>query len=270
MSYQVSEWLLCTYPRLPMAIMFAAMQAYIGPATLLQIGSEWGVESVAEPGKEVDPGLLQFSRVTPGETPAIGASTRPDPHSYYRRGLTSRIVYDDEFGDLVRKNQPEQPQFKQNAMASFVRALIGAVYLHSGREASKNFVKAHILSRHLDISKLFEFKHATRDLSLLCAREEFEAPTARILSETGRLSRTPVFVVGIFSGSDKLGEGVGPSLVEARYRAAISALKAWYLYSPGAGSPGLVPSDMEGLKPDLTGRKKAFEPKHIDLGEIVS
>jgi large subunit ribosomal protein L44 len=38
------------------------------------------------------------------------------------------------------------------------------------------------------------------------------------LSETGRFSNSPVFVVGVFSGSDKLGEGFGASLKMAEYR----------------------------------------------------
>jgi large subunit ribosomal protein L44 len=40
----------------------------------------------------------------------------------------------------------------------------------------------------------------------------------RLLSETGRFSNSPVFVVGVFSGSDKLGEGFGASLKMAEYR----------------------------------------------------
>jgi large subunit ribosomal protein L44 len=41
---------------------------------------------------------------------------------------------------------------------------------------------------------------------------------ARLLKETGRLSNSPVFVVGIYSGADKLGEGFGSSLKMAEYR----------------------------------------------------
>jgi len=40
----------------------------------------------------------------------------------------------------------------------------------------------------------------------------------RLLSETGRFSNSPVFVVGIYSGTDKLGEGFGASLKMAEYR----------------------------------------------------
>jgi dsRNA-specific ribonuclease len=264
LSYHISEWLLCTYPRLPMAVLFSAMNAYIGGPTLRKIAQEWGVEVAAAPGAEVDPGLLQYSPLRPGASPALGASTRPDPYAFYRRGLSSRIVYDDEFGDLVKKTQDEDPAPQEHAYASFVRALVGSIYLHAGRKTATDFIRSHILSRHLEISKLFEFKQATRDLSRLCARENFEYPVARLLSETGRKSRSPVYVVGIFSGTEKLGEAAGSSLNEARTRAAIAALKAWYLYSPSAGHPTRVPSDVENSQ-----GKGEWEPVHIDLGEVV-
>lgn len=41
---------------------------------------------------------------------------------------------------------------------------------------------------------------------------------ARLLSETGRRSNSPVFVVGIYSGEDQLGQGFGSSLKMAEYR----------------------------------------------------
>jgi dsRNA-specific ribonuclease len=40
----------------------------------------------------------------------------------------------------------------------------------------------------------------------------------RLLRESGRASNSPIYVVGIFSGVDKLGEGFGNSLKMAEYR----------------------------------------------------
>ena len=108
---------------------------------------------------------------------------------------------------------------------------------------------------------MFEFRQPTRDLSRLCAREDFVAPVARILSETGRRSRTPVFVVGVFSGREKLGEGSGGSLHEARFRAAVAALKSWYLYSP---MKVRVPSEMEGAPDNVE-----WQPLLVDGGEVI-
>jgi len=194
-------------------------------------------------------------------------------------------VFDDDFGNAVKPSSEsgavgeehdisdENPAYMsygnedtreiaEKAHAFFVRATVGAVYAHCGRDSAKAFIKAHIISRTLDLAGLFRFKNPTVELATLCARENFEAPVARMLSETGRLSRTPVFVVGIYSGKDKLGEAAGPSLDAARWKAAMNALKSWYLYSPGDDVP--VPSDV------LKSNAKAWTPAYIDMGEIIS
>ncbi|KAI5868495.1 54S ribosomal protein L3 [Durotheca rogersii] len=282
-QYHTSEFLITRFPRLPMAILFAAMKGYSGVPSLHQIARAWGVEPAAAPGEEVDPGLLQFSPDKPtvlmNKWGYVRGESKEIMRYKWRRGMSSRIIYDDPFGDMVSKDPPPAESdgslevsgerntkemvvedIIKNAHANFVRAVVGAVYLYSGRDAAKAFVKAHILSRQLDISNLFEFKNPVTELVRLCAREDFEAPVARLLSETGRLSRTPVFVVGIYSGRDKLGEGVGPSLDAARISAAINTLKSWYLYSPG-NVP--VPSDTfaEDAHP--------WKPAYVDIGEIV-
>lgn len=265
LTYYTSEHLLCTYPRLPLTVIFAAMYAYAGPKTLAAMAREWGVEHATFPGGEVDPGLLQFKRVNPG-TNLDGEEKSMTPRPYaanlnWRKTVTSKVVYDDAFGDEAKGQVTTgNGVTTELASATFVRAVMGAIYLHAGRPAAKRFFEHHFLSRHLDISKLFNFSQPARDLARLCARENFERPVAKVISETGRKSRHPVFLVGIFSGQDKLGEGAGASLVEGRERAALAALKGWYLYSP---LDVRVPSSMEeeGAAP--------WKPAHVDLGEVI-
>ncbi|KAL8859280.1 MAG: hypothetical protein Q9178_004218 [Gyalolechia marmorata] len=290
-SYYTSEAILCRYPRLPTAVTFAAMSAYVGPRTLTKITKEWGVELVAEPGGEVDPGYLQCRRedsmlikkysptsdTDPTSTieeglPNIAGANRPNAdQKTWRRGVSSMTIYDDEFGDLIKNSSSNTRNSKkknskiltttvEDACARFVQAVMGAIYLHRGKHVAKLFFKEHILSRHLDVGKMFEFKEPTKDLSKLCAREGFEKPIARILSETGRASRHPVFIVGVFAGRQKLGEGAGSSLNEARVRAAVGALKGWYLYSP---LEVRVPSDTEGTRP------RPWKPVLVDIGEVI-
>lgn len=246
-----------------MPVVFAAVEAYIGPKALSMVASEWGIEAAAEPGGEVDPGLLQFKRIRSGEgLPDIFGRQAP-----WRWNVTTthKITKTDEFGSDSAPPSPHALQTTpvplEEAAQSFVRALIGALHVHLGSPLVKRFFRDHFLSRHLDISTLFDFRTPTRDLSRLCAREGFEAPVARLISETGRLSRHPVFVVGVYSGKDKLGEGAGSSLDEARTRAAVAALKAWYLYSP---LDVTVPSSTEG---ELESSK--WRPNFIDCGEVV-
>jgi dsRNA-specific ribonuclease len=272
----VAEHLICRYPRLPLAVLFAAMWAFVGSEALTTISREWGLEIAAEPGVEVDPGLLQLRRLKPGEKPVAefksGVLRRPNERQGWRRGISSRIVYDDEFGDHPSSRNGTASESLEDgtqvhhavpvsaASASFVQALVGALYLHAGRQSAISFFRMHILPRHLPLHQLFSFTQPTRDLSRLCAREGFRSPVARLISETGRKSRTPVFVVGVYSGEEKLGEGSGGSLDEARTRAAAAALRAWYLYSPGEAR---VPSDMENET------ARTWKPVMIDKGEVI-
>ena len=313
LGYYTSEHLLCHYPRLPMPVLFAAQYAFVGPATLGSLRAEWGVEVVAAPGQEVEPGLLQLKRIAPGNALSEDGMTlkkdmpslrrlgtgRRNEENNYRRGMSSRIVYDDQFGDLqtgladpdaepypgapmssrreehntdevakqdAQEESPADGITVQAASTTFVRALTGALHLHAGPTASKAFHNEHILSRHLQLHQLFNFTHPTRDLSRLCLRENFEPPVARLISETGRHSRSPVFVVGVYSGEEKLGEGAGSSLNEARVRAAAAALRSWYLYSPTPDDV-VLPSDMELADGKA---RKTWKPQMVDVGEIIT
>ncbi|KAK8119196.1 mitochondrial 54S ribosomal protein mL44 [Apiospora kogelbergensis] len=278
--YHTSETLITRYPRLPMTILFAAMKGYAANAALHQVARAWGVESAAAPGEEVDPGLLQYDPLKPtvvmNKWGYVRANTFESAKYQSGKGLSGRVVYgSNPFGESgpakslpdfeVENDRNTKALYLQdaapNAYANFVRAVVGAVYMHCGRDAAKNFVRSHFLTRTLDLSKLFEFKLPTRELARLCAREDFEAPVARLESETGRASRTPVFVVGIYSGNDKLGEAPGPDLDSALVAASINALKSWYLYSPGQVG---VPSDT------FTEDAAAWKPAYVDIGEIIS
>lgn len=305
-AHYTSEWLICNYPRLPMPVIYAAQYAYSGNKTLTHMTREWGVEPADAPGEEVDPGYLQFERIEPGNAMAPDMRSRlkdvrptadqtgtgrPREGFYQRRGTSSRIVYDDEFGDLrsgiavhdtalsleadiakdLKATSPSTASAEgsgitlEDASASFIRAVFGALYLYSGEASLRSFHKAHILSRHLPLHTLFRFNNPIVDLARLCDREGLEPPVARLISETGRRTRSPVFVVGIYSGRDKLGEDAGASLAEGRTRAAAQALRSWYLYSPPQEHICL-PSEQG----DIEKKGGRWRPQHIDKGEIVT
>ncbi|RPA98890.1 ribonuclease III, partial [Choiromyces venosus 120613-1] len=239
-KYYATEWLLCTYPRLPSEVLGAAVSAYVGEKALAAMGREWGVESASEARADVDAGLLQFKRLPAGAE----VGERSGYKAWQERG-EKRI-----------EGVPEE-----EAMASFVASVFAGVYLHEGVSATKQFFRQHVLSRRLDVDKLFNFVQPTRELSRLCSREGFEAPVARHISETGRKSIAPVFVVGVYSGLEKIGEGHGGSMEEARIRAAVNALKGWYLYSPA------TQVDLPSKTDDDP--RASFRPAMIDVGEVI-
>jgi len=76
---------------------------------------------------------------------------------------------------------------------------------------------------------MIKFRDPKKALSLTVQKFGRERPVSRLLKETGRFSNSPVFVVGIYSGADKLGEGFGSSLKMAEFRAAEDSLHRLYL-----------------------------------------
>ncbi|KAI8093536.1 ribonuclease III domain-containing protein [Halteromyces radiatus] len=115
------------------------------------------------------------------------------------------------------------------AMCSCINALVGAVYQEQGPDAAKKMVHDYILNnRTIDLLPAFRRMEAKRSLSALLNRSKKERAVSRLLSETGRKSSSPVFVVGVFSGNKKLGEGFGSSLKMAEHRACRDALMNHY------------------------------------------
>lgn len=113
-------------------------------------------------------------------------------------------------------------------MADCFNALVGAIYQEQGQEAAKKFIHNFILSRDFDVKPVIKVQEPKRHLSALLKQLNKAPAESRLLSETGRASSSPVFVVGVFSDKNKLGEGFGSSLKMAEFRACQDALTRYY------------------------------------------
>ncbi|KAG8748150.1 hypothetical protein FRC10_008883 [Ceratobasidium sp. 414] len=117
-----------------------------------------------------------------------------------------------------------------DAIASVARALTGLIYHAAGSmDDARTFVHAHFLSREFDLRSLLKFSDPKLALIHAVRKYRREPPISRLLAESGRASNSPTFVVGVFSGEDKLGEGFGSSLRMAEHRAAQDAMHRLYL-----------------------------------------
>ncbi|CAE7204451.1 unnamed protein product [Rhizoctonia solani] len=153
-------------------------------------------------------------------------------------GPTTSAMLAREWGalPLVRwmrspKTLNKQAVYHDDALASVARAIVGLVYHSSGSsiEEARNFVHAHFLNRELDIRPLLKYNDPKLALIHTVQKYQREPPISRLLQESGRQTNSPSFIVGIFSGQDKLGEGFGSSLKMAEYRAAEDAMHRLYL-----------------------------------------
>ncbi|KAF6752990.1 60S ribosomal protein L3 [Ephemerocybe angulata] len=116
-----------------------------------------------------------------------------------------------------------------DALASIPRSLTALIYKKHSLLAARKFVHSYFLARQVDLRSLLRFSDPKKALSEMVYRFGREPPKSRLLKETGRYSNSPVFVVGIFSGADKLGEGYGSSLKMAEFRAAEDSLQRVFL-----------------------------------------
>jgi len=115
-------------------------------------------------------------------------------------------------------------------LANAFEALIGAIYLDQGYEAARKFVEKHIVYKLDDILKNQRYIDAKSHLQEI-AQEKFSiTPTYETLSETGP-DHNKNFIVAVFIGKKKVGEGEGNSKQKAQIAAAADALENKKLFN---------------------------------------
>ncbi|CAG8448531.1 2094_t:CDS:2 [Ambispora leptoticha] len=187
----VTEYFHIKYPLMPLPALEEVIKLYTGQQTLLSFGKEVGLSLVIRWEKITDLKKAQQSNA------ALPLSTTP--------GI---------------------------ALMRSIHAIVGALYQDKGPLAARNFVHSYLLSREVKIDLVYEkscAKLPKRELSLLMQRQGKIPPISRMLKETGRNTNSPIFIVGVFSGTEKIGEGYGSNIKMAEFRAARDALKSYYL-----------------------------------------
>ncbi|MBI5246313.1 MAG: ribonuclease III [Elusimicrobia bacterium] len=109
---------------------------------------------------------------------------------------------------------------RQSLLANSVEALIGAIYLDGGYEASAKFIRAWYEERH---GSLLETDHKSKLQEILQKRHK-SPPTYETASATGP-DHDKVFSITVRIGERELGRGTGKSKKEAEQAAACDALK---------------------------------------------
>ncbi|RKP07928.1 ribonuclease III domain-containing protein [Thamnocephalis sphaerospora] len=161
------------------------------------------------------------------------------------------------------KSNEDSTQGIETVSARVFRALVGAVYHQHGSRVARQFIHEHILSRKVNVDALLPLQQPKRLLSALMKRKNMERPVSRIIHETGRLSNAPVFQVGVYTGTKKIGEGYGSSIKMAEHRAAKDALLTYYMSEV---KDFMYPSDFEGLPEEET---ITFVPQPLGDTQVI-
>lgn len=146
-------------------------------------------------------------------------------------GLTAQgiIRWDRQAKKATRPGASAARLTSLDVNADAMRAVVAIIFQEQGLSAARSFIYVHLLSRLVPLLSLLKFNDPKRTLSELCKKLNKERPQSRLIAETGRLSINPIFVVGVWSGTEKIGEGTGSAIRMAEFRAAEDALRRFYM-----------------------------------------
>ncbi|KAE8234829.1 hypothetical protein CF326_g125 [Tilletia indica] len=235
-----SEHLHLRYPHIPTRVLKAALASYAGPSTSADVAFELGVQGSlirwdptrlqASAAPNVDPSKprTESGLAAALEDAAVKERQRKVDVMLARMNRRKKGFVGTE-GELQAADDGSATYRRQDVFASVMRALVAVLYQELGVSVARHFVSSHFLTRLVPLPSFLKFTDPKRVLSSTLNKYGLAPPQSRLIAETGRLSIAPVFIVGIWSDQNKIGEGSGSSLRMAEYRAAEDALRRLYL-----------------------------------------
>ncbi|KAI9209748.1 ribonuclease III domain-containing protein [Polychytrium aggregatum] len=146
--------------------------------------------------------------------------------------------------NVMRWKANDEKTVSRHVVARVFQGLVGALYVEKGPKVTREFIQAHLLSRKINVEAHLKLVYPKTVLANILREKNKPPAVARLLKETGRQSASPVFVVGVYSGLEKLGEGFGSSLDMAEFRAARDALQKNFLVEvESANLPSAIDED---------------------------
>ncbi len=126
---------------------------------------------------------------------------------------------------LSRGEAKDNGRARQMLLANAFEALIGAIYLDQGYEASRTFIEAHLFPKIDEIVKKRLWQDPKSTLQEKVQEAEGSTPHYTVLKETGP-DHDKHFTVGVYAKDALLAQGEGKSKQEAEQTAARAALEA--------------------------------------------
>lgn len=130
------------------------------------------------------------------------------------------------FEPLLRLSRGEKrgsQRAREQILANCYEAVVGALYLEKGYEATKDFISKSLLPTFDEILKSGSWMDPKSRLQEVVQSKDGFTPVYKVLSEEGP-DHDKVFVVGVFVNNTLKGEGNGPSKQAAQVVAAAEAL----------------------------------------------
>jgi len=109
-------------------------------------------------------------------------------------------------------------------------AVTAGILLDQGSKPARDFVRDFLLPEldGVDVADFVRLAHPKSLLAQLLKDSGQEAPSHKLVKESGRLTHLPTFVVAVFSGSKLLAEGASYSIKTAELEAYRTALRTHF------------------------------------------
>lgn len=130
------------------------------------------------------------------------------------------------FEPLLRLSRGEKRgvgRAREQILANSYEAVVGALYLDQGYDASKAFIERTVLATFDDILKSGSWMDPKSRLQEIMQNQEGFTPHYKVISEEGP-DHEKMFKVGVFVEGEQRGVGEGPSKQAAQVAAAEAAL----------------------------------------------
>jgi ribonuclease-3 len=114
----------------------------------------------------------------------------------------------------------------ESLLANSFEAVIGAIYLESGKKKVETFVRKHLFPKLVLIQKMHLEKDAKSLLQEKVQADGHQAPTYQVVSEVGP-DHSKVFTVAVYINGAHLADGTGKSKQQAQQQAAKRALEKY-------------------------------------------
>lgn len=130
------------------------------------------------------------------------------------------------FEPLLRLSRGEKrgtERARTQILANSFEAVVGALYIDQGYDASKLFITESVLSTFEDILASGSWMDPKSHLQELAQSHESATPVYKVISEDGP-DHDKTFRVGVYVNGKMRGQGVGPSKQAGQQKAAEEAL----------------------------------------------
>ena len=143
--------------------------------------------------------------------------------NYQMLAIIAKNIELDNFILLSRGEAKDIGKAREVILANAFEALLGAIYLDSGYEDAKKFIKTFVMNQLQEVvdKKLYQ---DPKSLLQEIVQDKFKVtPTYIVLSERGP-DHAKIFQIGVHFGDKLIAEGEGLSKQEAEVEAAKNAL----------------------------------------------